>query len=221
MTKKVSPLQKALNVWAIVIIIWSIYRAYFKTDLPLWFDEFIAKPLVFILPIFYYITRFEKNNFFSGIDLKTKKILQNIIIGVVIGLIFFVGAGLGNFFKSKDSIVLFSKLPSYKTIFYYLLIVLSTAISEEILSRGFILKRLYADYKNVFTSSFFASILFFFMHIPIIFTNDRIVGMVLLRVMITDFVLSLAVSFIYLERKSLIPPIIIHAFYNLSFLLFI
>ena len=66
MKQKTSPTQKALNVWAIVLIIWALYRAKFRTDLPIWFDEFIAKPAVFILPIYYYISRYEKKNFFSG-----------------------------------------------------------------------------------------------------------------------------------------------------------
>ena len=42
MTKsETSPTQKMLNVWAIILIIWSLYRATFKTGLPILFDEFI------------------------------------------------------------------------------------------------------------------------------------------------------------------------------------
>lgn len=217
MVKKVSPLQQTLNVWAVILIIWSLYRAYFQTDLPVWADELIAKPLVFILPVFYYITKVEKTNFFSGTSLSLKNIKINILLGVLIGLIFFIGAGLGFFVRSKDFLPLINRLLDYQLILYFLPIALATSISEEVLSRGFVLKRLFGDSKNAIASSFFGSILFLFLHIPILLTNDRIVGTVLLRVLFMDFVLSMAVSLIYLERKNLVPPILIHAFYNLSF----
>ena len=65
--KTVSYTQKVLNVWAVILILWSIYRA--KLALPEWFDEFIAKPLIFILPVYLFIRKVEKGNFFSKIPL--------------------------------------------------------------------------------------------------------------------------------------------------------
>ena len=58
MKSKVTATQRALNLWAVILIIWSVYRAKFR--LPEWLDEFIAKPLVFILPVYYYIRKIEK-----------------------------------------------------------------------------------------------------------------------------------------------------------------
>lgn len=216
----VSPIQKVLNVWAIVLIIWSVYRAYFKTELPIFFDEFIAKPAVFLIPVFYYITKVEKKNFFSAIDLKSENLLKNIFLGLAIGFVFFLSGTLGIFLKSQNVASIFSN-QNFAMIGSFLLIAIATSISEEVLSRGFVLKRLYEESKNAFSSSFFTSILFFFLHVPILFTNDKIVGTLLLKVMFTDLILSLAVSFIYLERRNLLLPILIHAFYNLSLYLFI
>lgn len=216
----VSPIQKVLNVWAVVLIVWSVYRAYFKTELPIFFDEFIAKPAVFLIPVYYYITKVEKKNFFSAIDLKNENLSKNIRLGLAIGFIFFLSGVLGVFLKSQNIATVFSN-QNFAVIGSFLLIAIATSFSEEVLSRGFVLKRLYEETKNPFSSSFFASILFFFLHVPILFTNEKIVGMVLLKVMFTDLILSLAVSFIYLERRNLLLPILIHAFYNLSLYLFI
>ncbi len=220
MRKKHSPLQKTLNVWAIILILWSVYRIYFKTDLPLWFDEFIAKPLVFIVPIYHYITNVEKKNFFAGIDLHFKNLASTITLGIFIGIFFFVSGALGLFLRSKDVVSLITTIP-LTTIGTYFVIAFATSVSEEIVSRGFLLKRLYDNSKNFFGASFLASVLFFFLHVPILFTSERIVGIVLARVMITDLILSLAVSFIFLERKNLILPIVIHTFYSFSIYLFI
>ncbi len=62
MVEKVSATQKILNVWAIVLILWSVYRANFGTNLPMWLDEFIMKPLIFLGPIVLYVQRSGKQN---------------------------------------------------------------------------------------------------------------------------------------------------------------
>lgn len=217
MKSKSSPTQKTLNVWAIILIVWAIYRAKFR--LPEWFDEFVAKPMVFVLPVYFYIKKFEKKSFLPSIDFKIKLKLADFFLIFVIGLIFFSSAMAANFLKFGKLINLSNF--NLSNISLIIFIALATGLSEEILSRGFVLKRLYDESKNIYTSSFFASILFFFLHVPILFTNTRLSGNVLLMFLATDLILSLVNSFVFLERKNLIPPIIIHALYNLSIILFL
>ena len=218
MKSKSSPTQKALNLWAIVLIIWAVYRAKFK--LPEWFDEFVAKPIVFILPVYYYIRKIEKKSFFPAIDLKFNISPGDFLLSLVVGGIFVISALLANFIKF-NKLVFFPHTFSLNNFLLMIALALATAISEEILSRGFVLKRLYEESKNIYTSSFFASILFFFLHVPILFTNLKLSGNLLLMFLATDIVLSLVNSFIFLERKNLVVPILIHAFYNLSIIFFL
>ena len=210
MKEKISPLQKALNLWAIILIIWSIYRSQMR--MAEWFDELIAKPLIFIVPVYLYIKKVEKSNFFSAISLRRKSIYSNIILGLFAGVIFFTTIVVANLIKT-GRIIFFNQSGTYaKHIMLTLIIVFATSISEEILSRGFILKRLYKESKSLLSSSFLASILFFFLHIPILFTNAKISGNLLLLSMATDLIFSLTTSFVYLTSESIIPPIFIHAF---------
>ena len=217
MKSKVTSTQRALNLWAIILIIWAVYRAKFK--LPVWMDEFIAKPLVFILPVYYYVKRIEKKDIFSALDLKFKVTFSDILTTLLIGGIFSFSAILANVLKYKKFV--FWQQASGENLLLLIALALATGISEEILSRGFVLKRLYEESKNIYTSSFFASILFLFLHIPILFTNYKLTGDMLLLFLGTDLVLSLVNSFMFLQRRSLIVPILIHAFYNLSVIFFI
>jgi len=220
MKRNVSPTQKVLNLWAIILIIWSVYRT--KFSFPEWFDEFIAKPLIFVLPVYLYIKKVEKKEFFPSVLLTTKNIFKDIYLAIVIGFVFALSAFFSNYVK-------YGSFLSTTTIFYsasqklstYFFIALATGFSEEILSRGFILKRLYEESGNIYSASFVSSILFFILHIPILFTNIKLTGGLLLLFMGTDLILSLANSFIFLERKSLILPILIHAFYNLAIVLYV
>lgn len=218
MKEKITPTQRALNLWAIILIIWSIYRAKFK--MPDWFDEFIAKPSVFILPVLYYIKRYEKTDLRSALGFKSKSLKSDIIMGVFIGVILVASSILAYFVRTRT--LRFPQLTvSWEQAGMILLIAFATSVSEEILSRGFILKRLYEESKNVFTATFFSSILFFFLHVPILFTNAKLTGNLLLMFMATDLMLSFVNSITFLQTNSLILPIFIHAMYNAVIMLFI
>ncbi len=199
---------------------WALYRWYFQTSLPLWMDEFITKPLVFILPIYLYIKHVEKKKFLHAVSLHRPLSKKSILTGVVIGIIFLV-TGLISYYMKSQTLSMLTILSSLKIpLLMIILVSFATSISEEIVARGFVLKRLYEDSKNIYTSVIFTSILFFFMHIPILFTNENIVGPMLLQVMVTDLLFSFAESFLYLETKNLYLPILIHALYNISIYLF-
>lgn len=218
MRKEVTITQKALNLWAIILIVWSVYRANFQ--MPDWIDEFIAKPAIFILPVYFFIKNIEKKEFLSTIYLKPKLIIRDLLFGVVVGGVFICSALAANYVKF-GRIIFFSRSLAIDNIPLLVLMALATGISEEILSRGFILEKLYNESKNIFSASFFASILFFFLHVPILFGSLKITGNLLLLFMASDVVLSLVLSFLFLTRKSLSLPIFIHAFYNIIITLFV
>lgn len=219
MTEKKDSLQKALNFWAIILIIWSFYRLNFQFSI--WFDEFIAKPLIFILPVYYYIVNIEKKRFFQTLSWKlTIRFSEYLFILGLGSLILFSGL-LGKIVRSGSAQNTLDW--SYKLFPFLLLVIIAmaSAVSEEILSRGFVLRKIYSDSKNIWKSSFFASILFFFLRIPILFTAANISGNLILTVMMTDMIFSMVASLLYLTQKNLTYPILIHAFYNVSILLFI
>lgn len=219
MAKKTSSTQKMLFWWGIILICWSAYRFIFQTERGIYFDEFVAKPLVFLLPVIFYLKRIEKKNITEGLWLKFSNIGKDLSLGIGAGLILF----LILFVSVPINVIVsnFHKIISTQNIILVILTALITSFSEEILSRGFVLKRLYEESNNVITSSFFASILFFFLRVPILFSNEKIVGGALLGMMITDVLFSLFVSFVFLIRKSLLLPILIHMFYILSIYLMV
>lgn len=216
MNKNPSTLQRVLNVWAIVLIIWSIYRT--KLMLPEWFDEMVAKPIVFILPVYYSITKYEQKSFFQQIWLKKKTIVTDVTTGLLVGLIFLIAAFFSNYIRLGD--LSFIENVFKTNLLLAAILTIFTAVSEEVLSRGFILKRLYEDSSNMYSSSFIASTLFLVLHIPILFTIPGLSGSLLLLFLATDFILSLVNSFIFLDRKSLLAPILIHALYNFAILFY-
>ena len=186
--------------------------------MPDWIDEFLFKPLVFVLPIYWLITHSESKNFFEEIWLNTKKLGSNCMIGLGLGGVFIISALFAQYVKIGR--IDFSMIDS-QNILLALAITMATALSEEILSRGYILKRFYEESNNPYTASFNASLLFLVLHIPVLFTIPELRGTLLILFLATDFILSMINSFIYLDRKSLVAPILIHALYNVAVLLYI
>ncbi|NTU46145.1 CPBP family intramembrane metalloprotease [Candidatus Roizmanbacteria bacterium] len=218
MKQEVSHTQKVLNIWAIVLILWSFYRIFFKTSLPPWFDEFIAKPLVFIGPVYYFIIHVEKKSFFPAVDLSKKNLANTLMIGCGFGALFLLLGSIAYWVKMHS---FFPANQSAGLLLSILGISFATSISEEILSRGFVLKRLYADSHHFVSSVFLSSVLFFILHIPMIMTDPALQGIRLIQVMVSDFLLSLIVSTLYLKTKNLWTPIIVHTCYALALYLFI
>jgi membrane protease YdiL (CAAX protease family) len=211
--------EKTLNVWAVILILWSFYRATFQASLPPWIDEFIAKPLIFLLPVFYFISQTEKKSFFHRVDLDGKQMSKALMVGFSFGSLFLLVGGFTHYLKfhtffSSDTNVTFFPVMSIIALSF------ATSFSEEIVSRGFVLKRLLEDSKGMVSAIFLSSLLFFLIHIPYLMTTSDIKGGDLIQVMVTDFLFSIVVSFLYLQRKNLWTAIIVHMCYAISLHLF-
>lgn len=203
-----SHIEKVLNVWAIVLILWSLYRFYFKTFNPLWVDEVMVKPVIFLGPVLYFVKNVEKRSLKSGLGFNFANALPDVVLSVVIGIFFIVLAVV------KNGVLNFPP-----NSLYLFVVALISAFSEEVLSRGFVLTRLYEKTKNMYTSTIYASVLFFILRIPILFAVGTLTGFTLTQVMITSFVLSLVVSSLFLVRRSILLPIVIHSLYMFAFYL--
>lgn len=208
----VSPTQKILNVWAIVLILWSFYRVTFKSNLPIWFDEFFAKPLIFLFPVFLFVTKSEKKPFFKGIGISLKKNLKDVLFGFGIGSLFICAAFL---IRITKGLPLFSLHVSLESIIWVFSTIMAATV-EQILSTGFVFKHLSEESKNIFRPLIISALLFFFLHIPALFGVDKISGSTLAQMMILNMVLSITTSILFALRKNTIAPILVHTLYLLS-----
>ncbi len=102
-----------------------------------------------------------------------------------------------------------------------LVISLATAFSEEVLSRGFLFNRILEKTKNLPYASLLSTLLFVLLHIPILVTALKLQGMALVLFFITDFILGLANSLLYYNTGSLVAPILVHIFWNMTVALYL
>lgn len=204
--------------WAWQLLAWSLYRYFFTFSEPI--DEFLLKPLIFIVPVLWFVLKIEKRSI-GTIGITTQNLFRSILIGCGFGLLFTGEAILANIFKYGSL-----RLTPIATVLTYgipmtFALSLATAVSEELLSRGFYFSRLFAASKNLIHSSVMSTLLFVAFHVPILLTSLKFQGATLILFFMTSFVLGITNSLVYHKTKSLVAPVLIHLFWNITVAVFL
>lgn len=208
-------------VWFVIFLVWAFYRA--KFFLPEWIDEFLVKPLIFVLPVVYVVIVREKKKLSElGLTPKLKDFLVDLYIGVLIGIAFALEGLIVNYFKYGQ--LSFAPTLVVKVsggIIPFLLINLATSLWEEILGRGYLYQRLLRVSNNQFWAASSSSFLFLLLHIPIMFTRLHLLGASLLIYPLSILLLGITNSYLFTLRGSLTLPILIHTFWNMTVALYL
>lgn len=211
-------LSRVYQLWGWVLLIWSLYRYFLR--LPEWVDEFIAKPLAFVAPVWWFVTRVEKRKL-ASLGLTGKNFFTSLYIGLGFGLVFALEGVAANAIKyGRLQINPIAAVGQYGLILI-LVLSLATAFSEELLSRGFLFSRILEKTKSLPYASFLSTVLFVLLHVPILVTALKLQGIVLVLFFVTDFVLGLANSLLFYNTGSLVAPILVHIFWNMTVALYL
>ncbi len=211
-------LERIFTIWAIVLIVWALYRKY--SAFPEYLDELIFKPLVYLAPVLYYVKYKEKRPF-SSIGLAAGKFFRDIYLGLGFGMVFALEGLVVNAVKHGR----FSFSPLIPVTGNYLLLAvilaLATGFTEELFARGFLFSRLREAYKNEMKALIVSAAMYFMLLVPAIFTVNRLTGMTLFIFIITNLIMSFANTMIFSETKTITVPVLIHAFWNMAVALYL
>lgn len=191
--------------------IWLVYYLDLMAPVPRALVSATIKIAVWIIPVILLVKLIEKEEPFSYLGLR-----HNFRNGLKwagwVSLILL-------FYYVINLTVLKSNLDFQLDFHDWLNVVLLVGITEEIVFRGFLLRKLMDSYRfwiaNTITSLLFVSI-----HFPIWFYKGLFEFPNILSTVASIFVLSLIYGFIYKKSNSLWSVIIIHSLYNLNVLLF-
>lgn len=194
--------------YIVIFASWFLYR-YF-THFSDVVDELIIKPIVWITPVI--IISFWKKISFNELGLKNltgRFLLLSIISGIGLTALQFIPIYLQNhkpLFIPSNFIVL-----TVATI--------GTALSEEILFRGFFFKEFQKYYSSTMSNGI-VSLLFALMHIPIFIVIQHLTGTSLLVSLYITFASSVVFCLLYNYTKNLWTPIIAHFILDVLLLIF-
>lgn len=213
-----NPTEWVYQFWAWQVLIWSLYRYFFSFSEPV--DEFLFKPLVFVLPVLWYIRKKERKHI-ESIGITTKNFWFSLVLGCGFGLLFAGEAFVANILKYGHMHFRSAGVVATYGIPMLFLLSLATSFSEELLSRGFLFTRLLEGSKRLWYAACMSSFLFVAFHIPILTTTLRYTGTTLILFFLTNIVLGITNSLIFHKTKSLVAPILIHLFWNVTVAVFL
>ncbi len=215
---KTKSLEPVFQVWGWILLVWSLYRYFLK--LPEVVDEFVAKPLVFVFPVLWYVLKKEKRDL-TTLGLTTKNVFTSLYVGLGFGFVFALEGLAANAIKygrlEMNPIAAFTQYG----LVTLLILSFATAFSEELLNRGFLFSRILEKSKSLPYASLLSTVLFVLLHVPILVTTLKLQGMTLVLFFVTDFILGLANSLLYYNTRSLLAPILVHVFWNMTVALYL
>jgi membrane protease YdiL (CAAX protease family) len=211
-------LTPVYRLWAWILLFWSLYRYFIH--LPEWADEFVIKPLVFVAPVIWYVVTRERRRL-ESLGLTTKNLFTSIYIGLGFGFIFALEGLAANAIKyGKLTIAPIAAFDQYGLI-VLMLLSLATAVSEEILSRGFLFTRIYEKTKSLPYASMLSTLMFVSLHVPILVTSLKLQGFTLILFFVTNLILGFANSLLMYNTRSIVAPILVHLFWNMTVALYL
>lgn len=212
------PLVNEFRIWAWVLLLWSLYRYFFK--LPEFVDEFIFKPIVFLGPVLFFVRKIEKRPL-SSLGITFENFFPSLYIGIGIGFLFALEGLLANVLKHGDITIL--PIAAFKQYGFFLLVIsLATAFVEEVFARGFLFNRFLEKTKdNLPYSAILTTLMFVALHVPVMVLSLRYQGITLVLYFVTNIAIGLANAIIFRQTKSIVGPMLVHLFWNMTVALYL
>lgn len=210
-------LKHIFALFSFIFVCWSFYR-YLPQFLPLWFEELILKPLIWLLPTIWLVKKIEKQPL-SSLGFTNKKVFPALYWGIGLGLIFAFEGLLTNIFKYKG-LNLVSLNYSPDEFFGLFLISLATAFSEETVFRGYLFTRLWQIWRSEGLANVVSSLLFVIIHLPIGIFVLSYKPMIMLAYLFFVFIFGFGSAFVFGRTKNIISSILLHIFWSWPIFLF-
>src|SRR6266404_2243136 len=134
---KVNSFKNAIILFTFLLIFWGFYRLFFR--LPDWIEEAIIKPIIWLGPVVYLVKKERAS--FKSIGWTSENLFPAIYSSIALGSLFAFVAFAGNYLKYGQ--FNFAANLGSEPFFFSLGLSFVTAISEEIVFRGYIFTKLW------------------------------------------------------------------------------
>lgn len=202
--------KHVLALFSFVFILWTFYR--YLPESPIWFSELVLKPVIWLLPTFWLIRKIEKQPL-SSIGITKKNLLPAFYWGIGLGFAFVLEGLLTNILVYRGFRLAASE---FSLLNFSGAIVLSfaTAISEEIVFRGYIFNRLRQIWKKEWRANLLSSLLFVLIYLPVGIFVLGYTPWLMLVYLVFVFIFGLASGFVFSRTGNILASILLHVFWS-------
>lgn len=205
-------LRRVFGFFGYLLVVWGFYRLIFK--LPDEVEELILKPLLWLVPTFWLVFFVEKRGF-QSIGWTVRNLFQGVYLGTGMGMIFVLGGFLVNFVKYGQ--VNFAAFQGFSPLFVGAIgLSLATAVSEETVFRGYILRRLREVFRSQWVAIITTSVLFVTIYLPVGLFASRASFSEVSAYLFFLFLFSVGGSWVYIRTGTVVAPVVARGLWSLA-----
>lgn len=211
---KVGYLKNVTIYTTYLLLIWAFYRFLFQ--LPDNIEELYVKPIIWLVPLFYFV--WKEREGLSSLGYTFKNLFPAIYLSIGFGALFLVEAIVTNFAKYGG--LIFNANIGSSPIMGALGLSLATAISEETAFRGYIFSRLTLVLRSAVSANIIQAIVWTAIHIPVVFFvwgYSLSQGLIYLAI---TMVFGIGSAFIFSRTKNIWGSILLHVLWEWPIILF-
>ncbi len=214
MPKKETAIKHAAILTAYLLVVWSFYRFLFK--LPDEIEELIVKPIIWLLPVFYFVKK-EKANL-SSLGITSKNLFPAIYFALAFGAFFAIEAIIINFIKYGE--LNFSANIGEKALLASLGISFVTAFSEEVSFRGYLFNRVWLALGKEWPANIVTSLAWALIHLPVtFFVWELSLSSALIYLFLTTL-FGIGSAFVFARTRNIFSSIFLHVLWEWPIILF-
>ena len=214
MPTKELALKNATVYITYILLAWGFYRLLFQ--LPEQIEETFIKPIVWLVPLLILINKERVGLGSLGFGLNN--LFSSIYYSIGLGTIFVIEGLLVNYAKYGELNfgANIGSLPFMTT----LLLSFITAVTEEIVFRGYVFNRIWYAIKNEWRANLLSTLAWTAVHTPIVFFVWRLdmFSSTLYLFLISLF--GIASAFVFARTKNIISSILLHVLWAWPIILF-
>jgi membrane protease YdiL (CAAX protease family) len=212
--RKELALKHATIFTAYLLIVWCFYRFLFK--LPDDIEELLVKPVLWLVPVFYFVRK--ENLGFASLGITLKNLFPAIYFSLALGALFVIEAVIANF--AKHGGLNFNANIGQQALLASLGLSFATAISEEVSFRGYIFSRAWAALGDELLANFLTTFVWTLVHAPIAFFVWKLnLGEALVYLFLTTL-FGIGSAFVFARTKNVASSIFLHVLWEWPIILF-
>lgn len=199
---------------AYLLIVWGFYRFLFR--LPEEIEELLIKPLLWLLPVFYFMRK-EKTSF-SSLGITTRNLFPSLYLSLGLGAFFALEGVLVNVIKYNQ--IMFDANIGQTALLISLGISFATAVSEELAFRGYLFTRMSYALGSEIKSNLVTSFVWGLIHLPISFLWHELSVSGIAGFFLLTTIFGIGSAFIFSKTRNIFSSILLHVFWSWPIVLF-
>lgn len=210
----VESLKNASLLAAFLLIVWGFYRLIFR--LPEEIEELFIKPLVWLLPVFYFLKK--EGQGISSLGFTFKNLFPAVYFSLGLGFLFIFEALLINYLKYGS--FNFAANIGDKPFFSALGISFATAFSEEVAFRGYLFNRVLLALKNEVAANLSTSFVWALIHVPVVIFVWKLDFSASIIYLFLTTIFGIGSAFVFARTRNIISSILLHVLWEWPLILF-